>query len=109
MEKEKVKICRARRRQRVCSGQVCSAGARLIVEESIAERFVDELVRRAEAGEEITITVSGRPAARLVPIGPARWRTWSEVADLFAGEGDPEWERTRDLVDDTIRDPWATR
>jgi len=30
------------------SGQVCSAGARLIVEESIAERFVDELVRRAE-------------------------------------------------------------
>lgn len=32
----------------VHSGQVCSAGARLIVEESIAERFVDELVRRAE-------------------------------------------------------------
>lgn len=32
----------------VHSGQVCSAGARLIVEESIAERFVDELVRRTE-------------------------------------------------------------
>ena len=32
----------------VHSGQVCSAGARLIVEEPIAERFVDELVRRAE-------------------------------------------------------------
>ncbi|MBD1538718.1 aldehyde dehydrogenase family protein [Arthrobacter sp. S13_S34] len=32
----------------VHSGQVCSAGARLIVEESIAEEFVDELVRRAE-------------------------------------------------------------
>ncbi|MGQ3200093.1 aldehyde dehydrogenase family protein, partial [Microbacterium aurantiacum] len=32
----------------VHSGQVCSAGARLIVEASIAERFVDELVRRAE-------------------------------------------------------------
>ena len=32
----------------VHSGQVCSAGARLIVEESIAEKFVDELVRRAE-------------------------------------------------------------
>jgi betaine-aldehyde dehydrogenase len=28
------------------SGQVCSAGARLIVEESIHDRFVDELVRR---------------------------------------------------------------
>ena len=30
------------------SGQVCSAGARLVVEESIAERFVAELVSRAE-------------------------------------------------------------
>ncbi|MDO5617583.1 aldehyde dehydrogenase family protein [Kocuria sp.] len=32
----------------VHSGQVCSAGARLVVEQSIAEKFVDELVRRAE-------------------------------------------------------------
>ncbi len=30
------------------SGQVCSAGARLLVEESIHDDFVDELVRRAE-------------------------------------------------------------
>src|SRR5699024_11135425 len=33
----------------VHSGQVCSAGARIIVEESIHEKFVDELVRRTEA------------------------------------------------------------
>jgi betaine-aldehyde dehydrogenase len=31
------------------SGQVCSAGARLLVEASIHDRFVDELVRRADA------------------------------------------------------------
>ena len=30
------------------SGQVCSAGARLVIEESIHDDFVDELVRRAE-------------------------------------------------------------
>jgi betaine-aldehyde dehydrogenase len=30
------------------SGQVCSAGARLIIEESIHDDFVDEVVRRAE-------------------------------------------------------------
>ena len=30
------------------SGQVCSAGARLLVEESIHDEFVDEVVRRAE-------------------------------------------------------------
>jgi betaine-aldehyde dehydrogenase len=32
----------------VHSGQVCSAGARLLLEESIRDEFVDELVRRAE-------------------------------------------------------------
>ena len=30
------------------SGQVCSAGARLVVQESINDRFVDDLVARAE-------------------------------------------------------------
>ncbi|MFM9373604.1 aldehyde dehydrogenase family protein [Streptomyces sp. Da 82-17] len=30
------------------SGQVCSAGTRLLVEDSLHDRFVDELVRRAE-------------------------------------------------------------
>jgi len=32
----------------VHSGQVCSAGARIVVEESIAEKFTAELVRRAQ-------------------------------------------------------------
>jgi len=32
----------------VHSGQVCSAGARLVVDASIADKFVDELVRRAQ-------------------------------------------------------------
>lgn len=66
-----------------------------------------DLVRRVEAGEEIVITVSGRPSARLVPVGPSRWRRWSELADLFHGPGDPEWDETRDLLDDDVRDPWV--
>lgn len=31
------------------SGQVCSAGARLIIQDSVSERFVTELARRADA------------------------------------------------------------
>ncbi|MPZ51551.1 MAG: type II toxin-antitoxin system prevent-host-death family antitoxin [Acidimicrobiia bacterium] len=31
-----------------------------------------ELVRRVEAGEEIVVTVAGRPATRLVPARPLR-------------------------------------
>lgn len=69
-----------------------------------------DLVRRVEAGEEITITVSGRPSARLVPTRrPTQWRAWAEVADLFRGPADSEWEHDRDLVDTDVRDPWAAQ
>lgn len=66
-----------------------------------------ELVRRVEAGEEITITVAGRPSARLVGTAAQRWRTWEEVQDLFQGPPDSGWEEDRELVDQAIGDPWA--
>jgi prevent-host-death family protein len=65
-----------------------------------------ELVRRVEAGEQIDITVSGRLAARLVPARPKRWLRWDDVADAFVGRPDPEWDRDRDLVDQSVTDPW---
>jgi prevent-host-death family protein len=71
-------------------------------------QHASELVRRAEAGEEVTITVSGRPSARLVPVAPRAWRTYAEVADLFRGPADPDWESSRDLIDQRLRDPWAS-
>lgn len=40
---------------------------------------VDEVLRQAEAGEEFTVTVAGRPVARL---GPARQREWVRGARL---------------------------
>ena len=40
---------------------------------------VGEVLRRAEAGEEFTITVAGRPVAQL---GPARRRQWVSAPDL---------------------------
>jgi prevent-host-death family protein len=42
---------------------------------------VGEVLRRAEAGEQITITVAGRPVAQL---GPAERRQWVAGADLHA-------------------------
>ena len=67
-----------------------------------------ELVRRVEAGEEITITVAGRPSARLVAVSPRSWRSWNDLADLFTGPADLTWQQDRDLIADEIRDPWAT-
>lgn len=68
-----------------------------------------ELVRRARAGEEFTITVSGRPSARLVPAGPTHWRRWDEIADLLSGPTDAGWQRDRELTGDGMRDPWPTQ
>jgi prevent-host-death family protein len=65
-----------------------------------------ELVRRVEAGEEIDITVSGRLAARLVPAVPKRWQRWEDIADVFSGRPDPDWERDRDLIIESVEDPW---
>ena len=65
-----------------------------------------DLVRRVENGEEIEITVAGRLAARLVPAAPRRWQGWVDVAQLFVGRSDADWERDRDLVDQSLESPW---
>jgi len=66
----------------------------------------DELAGRAEAGEEIVITVAGRPIAKLVPaiVRTHSWRRWSDVAVVFTGPADPDWTTDRDYLAHDIRD-----
>lgn len=66
-----------------------------------------EIVRRVEDGETVTITVSGRPAAVLRAATDRSWRRYADIADLFAGPDDPQWERDRTLLDDTPLNPWS--
>src|SRR5687768_5055348 len=68
-----------------------------------------ELVRRVENGEEIEITVAGRLAARMVPAAPRRWQRWDDIAELFVGRPDPDWDRDRELIDQSVRNPWERR
>src|SRR5574340_1803859 len=68
-----------------------------------------DLVRQAEAGETVTVTVSGREVAQLVPMQHDRWRHWAEVAAIFAGSADTVWNADRDRVNQAARDPFATR
>ncbi len=67
-----------------------------------------ELLRRVEGGEQVLITVAGRPSARLVPVSPRAWRSWRDVADVFDGPADPQWDTDRDRVDGQLYDPWDT-
>lgn len=67
-----------------------------------------DLVRRAESGEAVTVTVSGRPAAKLVPAERNRWRRDAAIRALFAGPADDRWAADRQLLDDEFGDPWGT-
>jgi prevent-host-death family protein len=66
-----------------------------------------ELVRQAEAGATVTITVSGREVAELGPVRRHRWRHGPDVREIFRGPADPDWRTDRDGVDQTVTDPFA--
>jgi prevent-host-death family protein len=69
---------------------------------------VGEVLRRAEHGERLTITVSGRPVAEL---GPARTRQWVDTADLhdlWELPADPTLREDLRAFDAGLRDPWAS-
>ncbi len=69
---------------------------------------VGEVLRRAESGEEITITVSGRPVAQL---GPARTRQWvpaAQLTDLWRAPADPTLDKDLEALGGELADPWAS-
>jgi prevent-host-death family protein len=68
---------------------------------------VAEVLRRAEAGEELTITVSGRPVASLGPVRGRRWVPSSQLAELWGAPADPALKADLEKMDTELRDPWA--
>ena len=84
-------------------------GARARDEVGLREmrQSASELVRRAEAGEWLTVTVAGRPAAILGPVHDRRWRRWEEITDLFRTAVDPQLTADLDALDHQPQDPWA--
>ncbi|HEY5050108.1 MAG TPA: type II toxin-antitoxin system prevent-host-death family antitoxin [Acidothermaceae bacterium] len=66
-----------------------------------------ELVRQAEAGQTVTITVSGREVAELGPIRRHRWRRGSDIGEVFRGPSDDDWAADRDAIAQTVVDPFT--
>jgi prevent-host-death family protein len=66
-----------------------------------------DLVRQAEAGETIIVTVNGRHVAQLGPVRNHQWRSGSEIDAIFAGPADADWAADRDLIDNTLSDPFV--
>ena len=84
------------------SGQVCSAGARLVIEESVHDDFVDEVVRRAERirlGGPFDEDVETGPlisAQHREKVEAYVERGLTEGAKLRCGGGRPEGEQYAD-------------
>ena len=60
---------------------------------------IGEVLRRAEAGETITVTVAGRPVAELGPVHRRRWVRGAALAGVWRAEAprglDVDLERLR--------------
>ena len=69
---------------------------------------IGEVLRRAEAGEEITITVSGRPVAQLGPAPTRQWVPRAQLTDLWAAPADPTLEKELEAMGGELTDPWSS-
>lgn len=69
---------------------------------------VGEVLRRAEAGERFTITVSGRPVAELGPVRARRWVSSAGLSDLWVTPPDHTLEDDLEALGGQLTDPWTS-
>lgn len=68
---------------------------------------VADVLRRAEAGEQITVTVSGRPVAELGPIRARRWVDAADLRELWDLPADPALEHELEGFGAELSDAWG--
>jgi len=68
---------------------------------------VGEVLRRAEAGEEITITVAGRPVAQLGPTGRRQWVSGPALRAVWRTPTAPTLAADLELFPASLADPFA--
>ena len=68
---------------------------------------VGAVLRRAEAGEEITITVAGRPVAQLGPTGRRQWVSGRALRAIWKTPAPRELPADVDVLPGELRDPFV--
>lgn len=68
---------------------------------------VGDVLRRAEAGEEFTVTVAGRPVAQIVPLRRDTWVPVARLQDLLKLQADPELAADLQDFQARLSDPWS--
>lgn len=69
-----------------------------------------EILRQAEAGQEFTITVDGRPVAVLGPVQRRQWVPREDFLKILRGQ-EPDPTFFEDIAElggtlENVRDPW---
>ena len=54
-----------------------------------------EVLREVEAGDTATVTVAGRPVAKIVPIRNDNWISWERAKLVLSTPTDLEWDGQR--------------
>ena len=68
---------------------------------------VGKVLRRAEGGEELTITVAGRPVAQLGPVQRAHFVPSNRLARLWALPPDRTLDKDLEHMGGEMVDPWT--
>lgn len=68
---------------------------------------VAEVLRRVEAGETLTVTVAGRPAARLSPMRPRQWVSGDALRAIWASPAPDDMLEDLDRFPADLEDPFA--
>ncbi len=69
---------------------------------------VGEVLRRAEAGETMTVTVAGRPVAEVGPAHRRRWVSAATLAGIWCGKAPQALDVDRERLPAGIVDPFAS-
>ena len=69
---------------------------------------VGEVLRRAEAGETLTVTVAGRPVAELGPVHRRRWVRGAALAGIWRAEAPRGLDADLERLPAGVVDPFAS-
>lgn len=68
---------------------------------------VGEVLRRVEAGEHLTVTVSGRPVAELSPVRGHRWVSGAALTRVWRGPAPRDLDKDLERLDAGVSDPFS--
>jgi len=79
-----------------------------VIPQKELRNHIGEVLRRVEAGENLTVTVAGRPVAELRPTGRRRWVSGSVLARVWEGPTPRELEHDLTRLDAALVDPFTS-